>query len=54
MIENRQKLIKKVVKTVVENKKSKKLIIKRKNELLGGVESVRVAWSVLEGSVAGA
>ena len=47
MIENRQKLIKKVVKIVVENKKPKKLIKKRKNEVQGGVERVAGAWSVL-------
>ena len=50
MIENRQKLIKEVVKIVVENKKPKKLIKKRKNELRGGRKregSVKVAWGKL-------
>ena len=54
MRENRQTLIKKVVKIVVENKKPKKLIKKRKNEVQGGVERVECAWSVRGGCLRGA
>ena len=43
LIENRQKLIKKVVKIVVENENPKKWSKKRKNEVQGGVERVKCA-----------